>query len=125
MDIRGDALGWFELQSMVEEHDSISVRTMWRELETLAELRQVGERVLLLAVADHGKRGILAVTDRRVLHISHARKDGPVVMLERSDIVWVGTTTGLRGVRLGDPGAFDMSRVFDRVRPEPAPPSWS
>lgn len=44
VDIKGDALGWFELQTKVEAHDSGSVQAMWRELETLAEMREVGER---------------------------------------------------------------------------------
>ena len=79
VDLRGDVLGWFELQTKVEEHDSSSVRAMWRELETLAELREIGERILLLSFADHGKRGILAITDRRLIHVSHARTDRPIV----------------------------------------------
>ena len=48
-------------------------------LETLAELREIGERILLLSFADHGKRGILAITDRRLIHVSHARTDRPIV----------------------------------------------
>ena len=123
VDIQGDALGWFELQSMVEEHDTISVRARWRELETLAETRGTGERVLLVALADHGKdwktsrRGILAVTDRRVLHVAHDRKDQPVAVLERTDIAWVGVVSGLLGVRLEIRMSSGDFLVFERIRP--------
>ena len=61
--------------------------------ETLAELREIGERILLLSFADHGKRGILAITDRRLIHVSHARTD------RRSS-----RSTGRRPVRPGDHG---------------------
>jgi hypothetical protein len=117
VDLKGDALGWFELQTKVEEHDSSSVKAMWRELETLAEMREIGERILLLAFADHGKRGILAITDRRLIHVSHARKDGPIVVIPRDDVRSAQMTTGIRGVRLSI--QLDMFRFesFDRIRP--------
>ena len=124
VDIKGDALGWFELQTKVEEHDSGSVQAMWRELETLAEAREVGERALLLAFADHRKRGILAVTDRRLLHVSHARDGHPIVSVPRTEIRSVQITTGLRGVRLAvelEPGSF---AVFDRIRPRSSAPEF-
>ena len=110
-------LGWFELQTKVEEHDSSSVRGMWRELETLAELREIGERILLLSFADHGKRGILAITDRRLIHVSHARKDRPIVVIPRADVRFAQVTIGLRGARLSLELDPFTSAVFDRIRP--------
>ncbi|MGZ8629502.1 MAG: PH domain-containing protein [Actinomycetota bacterium] len=71
----------------------------------------------MLAFAEHRKRGILAVTDRRLIHVSHAREERPVVSIPRTEVRSAKVTTGLLGVRLAvelEPGSFT---VFDRIRP--------
>ncbi len=116
VDLHADAIGWFSVQSAMERHDAMNVETMWRELELLASVRAFGERILAVAFADLNGRGILAATDARVLHLSHAREAAPLAAWDRADITGVRVSSGLRGARLHI--HLDGRVVsFDQVRP--------
>jgi len=116
IDLRGDAVAWFEMQVLLETHDRELIRSVWRELELLAEARRLHERVLAVAVADlNGHRGVLAVTDGRTLHIAVGRED-ELWHTDRSEISAVDATAGIRGGRL----RLTLPRgqvTLDRIRP--------
>jgi hypothetical protein len=116
LDLRGDALAWFEMQLVLESHDRELIRSVWRELAILAEQRDLHERVLAVAVADlDGHRGVLAVTDRRIVHIAAERAEETWAM-DRSDVVAVDTSSGIRGGRLVL--SIILGKVtLDRIRP--------
>ncbi len=108
IDLRGDAVAWFEMQAIVETHDRELVRSVWREIEILAGVRRLHERVLMIAVADlDGHRGLFAVTDHRFLHIAAERPE-PIYWGDRADIAEVLTSSGIRGGRL-------VLRIHDRT----------
>jgi hypothetical protein len=116
IDLRGDAVAWFEMQVLLETHDRELIRSVWRELELLAEARLVHERVLAVAVADlNGHRGVLAVSDRRALHVAVGRDD-ELWFRDRSEIAGVDASLGIRGGRL----RLTLSSgqvTLDRIRP--------
>jgi zinc protease len=116
LDLRGDVLAWFEMQLVLETHDRELIRSVWRELAMLAEQRDLHERVLAVAVADlDGHRGVLAVTDRRIVHIAAERAE-ETWAIDRSEVVAVDTSWGIRGGRLVL--SVVMGNVtLDRIRP--------
>jgi zinc protease len=117
IDLRRDAVGWFELQSLVENHDPESIRAVWKEIEQLARERGRDERVLVIAFASFGRhRGLAAVTDRRVLHVA-AKRQQPVSWWPRDGIAAAELTLGVRGRRLRVTSSEGHHFAFDRVRP--------
>ena len=66
------------------------------EIETLPQYLERGEKVLTLAEALHRRRrGLLALTDRRLLHLSKARTKSPrLVELALKDVVSVRRSRG-------------------------------
>ena len=118
IDLRGDAVAWFEMQAIVETHDRELIRSVWREIEILAEARQLHERVLMIAVADlDGHRGLFAVTDHRFLHIAAERLPEAVRWGDRSDIAQVLVSSGLRGGRLVFRTHDRSTGTLDRIKP--------
>ena len=116
-DLRHDAVGWFELQSLVENHDPESIRAVWKEIEQLAQERGRDERVLVIAFASFGRhRGLAAVTDRRVLHVA-AKRQQPVSWWPRDQIAAAELTLGVRGRRLRVTSSEGDHFAFDRVKP--------
>jgi hypothetical protein len=117
IDLRHDVVGWFELQSLVENHDPESIRAVWKEIEQLAKERGRDERVLVIAFASFGRhRGLAAVTDRRVLHVA-AKRQQPVSWWPRDGIAAAELTLGVRGRRLRVTSSEGHHFAFDRVRP--------
>ena len=116
IDLEEDAIGWFSLQTAIESHDVTSIAEMWQELELLATHRLAGERILSVAIADHRGRGIVAVTDQRLLHVSTTRADAQFLWFIRTAISAVRVSSGLRGARL-QVVIDSRTYTFDRVRP--------
>ena len=117
VDLRGDAIAWFEMQSLLETHDTEVLRSIWQEIELLAKARLLHERVLAIAAADlDGHRGVFAVTDQRFLHIA-AGRDDQVRWGHRHEIVNVETSTGIRGGRLRMQIGDGRHATIDRIRP--------
>ena len=117
IDLRGDAVAWFEMQAIVETHDRELIRSVWREIEILAEARQLHERVLMIAVADlDGHRGLFAVTDHRFLHIAAERLEA-VWWGDRGDIAEVLISSGIRGGRLVFRTHDRTIGTLDRIKP--------
>jgi hypothetical protein len=118
IDLRRDAVGWFELQSLVESHDPSAIKSVWREIEYLAQARAHEERVLVIAFASQGVyRGLAAATDRRLMHIAARRRVAPVVSTPLSEIVGAELTVGLRGRKLRVTLSTGRTLEFDRLRP--------
>ncbi len=118
VDMHGDLVSWFELQTLVDGHDSEVIKALWREIDVLASMRRRGERILAVAIGDMNGRGIFAVTDRRVLHIAITTQLGLVVWEEeRSSIVGVYTTAGLLGSKLRISVRGRGEAQLDRIRP--------
>jgi zinc protease len=117
IDLRRDVVGWFELQSLVENHDPEAIKTVWREIEHLAKGRDRDERILVIAFANFGRhRGLVAATDRRVVHVS-ARRHDPLYWWHREELAFAELSTGLRGRRLRITTSGGRFITLDRVRP--------
>jgi hypothetical protein len=117
IDLRHDAVGWFELQSLVETHDPEAIKAVWREIDHLAKGRDRDERILVIAFATHGRyRGLAAATDRRVLHVAVRRRD-PLISWPRDRIAAAELTIGLRGRRLKITSSDGQAIALDRIRP--------
>jgi len=119
IDMGPDVEGWFELQTVVESHDTNAIRSVWREIEILASEREPEERVLALAIGDvDGEQGLVVVTDRRQLHICASRQPH-VYWIEREKIRRVVASLGFFGRRLVIL-MVDGSVQIDRIRPRSA-----
>ncbi len=117
VDMHRDVIGWFEFQTLVENHDGAAVGSIWRQIEMIAQTREPGERILAIAVGDANGRAVIAVTDRRVILARTGRSGSEVAESERTSIRSVETTAGLLGSKLEI--AIDGDTVYrvDRIRP--------
>jgi hypothetical protein len=117
VDLTSDAEGWFELQTVVEDHDTSAIKEVWREIEIVAQVRQARERILALAIGSvDSKRGLVVVTDSRLMHISTA-KVPPIQQVTRDRIRSVVTTSGILGSRLVVTKTDGNVSTIDRIRP--------
>jgi hypothetical protein len=117
VDLSSDAEGWFELQTVVEDHDTSAIKEVWREIEILAQVRQPRERILALAIGSvDSKRGLVVVTDTRLMHIATA-KVPPIQQVTRDRIRSVVTTSGILGSRLVVKKTDGSTSSIDRIRP--------
>ena len=120
VDLVSDAEGWFELQTAVEDHETSAIRSVWREIDLLAQVREKGERILAIAIGtSDGQRGLVVVTDRRLVHIAIERMP-PVRQVDRDRIRSVETTMGLLGSRLVITKKDGTVSSIDRLRPRTA-----